>query len=86
MKYQLRCLASKNLIDDDYTLHHTEGALLQTEYCNVLKIDNQKTGLAKFQNWMPHDGFSENLIGTVTYKSVQLQEALGMSDLWITFH
>ena len=86
MKYQLRCLSTQELIDDDYTLHHTEGALLHTEYGPELSIKKERKGLFKFQNWMPHEGVSENLAGTVTYKSTQLEEALGMTDLWITFH
>ena len=86
MKYQLRCLSTQELIDDDYTLHHTEGALLHTEYGSELSINIEKKGLFKFQNWMPHEGVSKNQAGTVTYKSTELQDALGMTDLWITYH
>jgi hypothetical protein len=39
MKYQLRCLSTQELIDGDYTLHHTEGALLHTEYGSELSIN-----------------------------------------------
>jgi cysteate synthase len=35
---------------------------------------------------MPHEGVSKNQAGTVTYKSTELQDALGMTDLWITYH
>ena len=86
VKYQLKCLLSEELIDDQYTLHHADGALLRTVYNSKLSIDDRKVGLAKFQSWLPYEGESNNHTGTITYKSIQLQETLGMSDLWITFH
>ena len=32
MKYQLKCLKTGELIDDAYTLHHTDNALLRAVY------------------------------------------------------
>jgi len=84
--YRLRCLLSNDLIDDDYTLHYSEGALLRTEYSQKLSIDHTKTGIMQFSNWLPHEEVSTNNVGTKTYRATELGNAIGMSNLWVTFH
>ena len=86
MKYSLRCLFTNELVEDNYTLHHTDGALLVTEYSSQLAIDKTRKDMLKFHDWLPIEGFSEHNVGTVTYKADKLSDALGMSDLWVTFH
>ena len=85
-KFQLRCLSSKDSVEDNYTLHYSEDALLVTEYANKLSIKINYDSIMKFQDWLPHEGISKNQVGTRTYKAEELGMALGMSNLWVTFH
>ena len=50
MNYKLRCLHTDEVIEDEYTLHHSDGALLVTEYSSQLNIDNTRKGMLKFQD------------------------------------
>ena len=84
--YRLRCLLSNDLIDDEYILHYSEGALLRSEYSQKLSIDHTKTGIMQFRNWLPHEEVSTNNVGTKTYRATELGDAIGMSNLWVTFH
>lgn len=86
MKYKLKCEISNEEIDDDYTLHHTEGGLLRTVYSSDLVENIHQTGMMKYHDWLPIEGFSEYKVGTITYKANKLGAALGMSALWVTFH
>lgn len=85
-KFQLRCLLSKASVEDNYTLHYSEGALLVTEYANKLSPKTNYDGIAKYNDWLPHEGISKNQVGTRTYKAEELGKSLGMSELWVTFH
>lgn len=85
-KFQLRCLSSKDIVEDNYTLHYSEGALLVTEYTNKLSIKNSYDSIMKYQDWLPHERVSKNEVGTRTYKAEELGKSLGMSNLWVTFH
>jgi len=85
-EYKLKCLQTEELLDDNYLLHHTDGALLQAAYPSKMILQNQNQGLWKYLSWLPVSHTNEHVAGTVTYKSTELGEALGMSDLWITFH
>ena len=85
-KYKLRCLHTNEMIEDEYTLHHTDGALLVTEYSEQLSIDNSKDGMLKYQDWFPNIGLSQRNAGTTTYKANELGTQIGMNDLWVTFH
>ena len=46
MKYQLKCLKTNSLIEDNYTLHYSDDALLQTKYQQMLS----KTNIMAFGN------------------------------------
>jgi cysteate synthase len=85
-KYKLRCLHTNEVIEDEYTLHHTDGALLVTEYSTQLSIDNSKDGMLKYQDWLPNIGLSQRNAGTTTYKANELGTQIGMNNLWVTFH
>jgi len=85
-KYKLRCLHTNEVIEDKYTLHHTDGALLVTEYSTQLSIDNSKDGMLKYQDWLPNIGLSQRNAGTTTYKANELGAQIGMNNLWVTFH
>jgi cysteate synthase len=85
-KYKLRCLHTNEVIEDEYTLHHTDGALLVTEYSTQLSIDNSKDGMLKYQDWLPNIGLSQRNAGTTTYKANELGAQIGMNNLWVTFH
>ncbi|MAI40124.1 MAG: cysteate synthase [Euryarchaeota archaeon] len=85
MKYKLRCLQTGDLIDDEYTLHHTDGALLRAEFNGPMTIQPLK-GVWKYLDWIPTSGSNEYVAGTTTYKATALGDELGMSNLWVTFH
>ena len=85
MKYNLRCLKTGDLIEDNYTLHHTDGALLRAEFSGPITVQPLK-GVWKYLDWIPTSTSNEYVAGTTTYKAEALGEALGMSNLWVTFH
>lgn len=85
LHHKLFCPKTGDVIEDEYTLHHTDGALLTTLYSQKL-IPRDLLGVWKYADWLPTSTTSENVTGTVTYKAGKLAEALGMSNLWVTFH
>ena len=85
MKYQLVCLATGQRIVDAYTLHHTDNALLQADFAGPLNIQDAQ-GVWKYLDWLPTSSSNSYVAGTVTYKAEALGDALGMTDLWVTFH
>ncbi|HIG02814.1 MAG TPA: cysteate synthase [Candidatus Poseidoniales archaeon] len=85
LHHKLVCLITGDVIDDEYTLHHTDGALLSTQYSRKLN-PRDLLGVWKYADWLPTSTTSENVAGTITYKAEKLAEALGMSNLWVTFH
>jgi len=40
----------------------------------------------QFEDWLPVSQANELVAGTLTYKAEALGEALGLSNLWVTFH
>ena len=85
MKYQLKCLKTGDVIDDQYTLHYTNNALLRAIYHHPFEL-NDGQGVWKYLSWMPTQEVNDYAAGTVTYKAEALGHRLGLSNLWITFH
>ena len=85
LHHKLKCLKSGDIIDDKYTLNYTDGALLSAQYSKEL-VPKNLPGVWNYADWLPTSTTSENVAGTVTYKSEKLSQALGMTNLWITFH
>ena len=85
MKYLLKCLETGDLIEDDYTLKYTENALLRAQFDGPMEVKPLK-GVWKYLDWIPTSTSNEYVAGTTTYKAEALGEALGMSNLWVTFH
>ena len=85
-KYTLQCLTTKDLVEDNYTLHYTDGALLRTIYHNGLTVNQGRNGMMKFHDWMPNYEISDLDVGTQTYQAEALGNAIGMNNLWVTFH
>ena len=85
MKYLLKCLETGDLIEDDYTLNYTENALLQAKFNGPIEV-KPLDGVWKYLDWIPTSTSNEYVAGTTTYKAEALGEALGMSNLWVTFH
>ena len=86
MKYKLRCLETNELINDEYTLHHTENALLRAEYYFPFELQNNEQGVWKYTSWLPVSGPSKYVAGTTIYKSDELGKAMGLSNLWVSFN
>ena len=86
MKYQLKCLKTGDLIDDNYTLHYTKNALLRAEYNEPFQLQETAQGVWKYLSWLPVSKANEYVAGTVTYKADALGNAMGLSNLWVTFH
>ena len=86
MKYQLKCLKTGDLINDAYTLHYTDNALLRAVYNEPFSVRDDADGVWKYLSWLPVSKANEYVAGTVTYKSEELGKAMGLSNLWITYH
>ena len=85
MKYQLRCLDTGDLIEDAYTLKYTDNALLQAKFNGPMEVKPLE-GVWKYLDWIPTSTSNEYIAGTTTYKAEALGKALGMSNLWVTYH
>ena len=48
MKYQLKCLKTGDLINDAYTLHYTDNALLRAVYNEPFERQNNAEGVWKY--------------------------------------
>ena len=86
MKYELMCLETNERITDDYTLHHTDNALLQAQYAPDITVNEGAKGVWQFEDWLPVTRPNHYTAGTFTYKAEALGDALGLSNLWVTFH
>jgi cysteate synthase len=85
LKYQLLCVKTGDLLEDAYTLHHTENSLLRSTYQEQFQFE-EGSGLWKYLAWLPVSRASNFVAGTVTYKADALGRALGFSNLWVTYH
>ena len=85
MKYLLKCLGTGDLIEDTYTLKYTENALLRAQFDGPMEVKPLE-GVWKYLDWIPTSTSNEYVAGTTTYKAEALGDALGMSNLWVTFH
>ena len=86
MKYQLQCIKTGDLINDAYTLHHTDNALLRAIYNEPFELQDSAEGVWKYLSWLPVSKANEYVAGTVTYRADALGEAMGLSNLWVCFH
>lgn len=86
MKYELMCLETNERITDDYTLHHTDNALLQAQYAPDITVNEDAKGVWQFEDWLPVTQPNRYTAGTFTYKAEALGDALGLNNLWVTFH
>ena len=86
MKYQLECLKTGDIINDNYTLHYTDNALLRARYYEPFNLQSEAKGVWKFLSWMPVSKANDYVAGTVTYKAENLGKAMGFSNLWVNFN
>ena len=83
--YTLKCIKTNENFDDNYTLHFSDGALIQAEYNEQFQpID--EIGVWRYFDWMPTEKISSQIAGTVTYHAKELGEILGLSNLWVAYH
>ena len=85
-KYLLKCLSSNAIIQDQYTLHYQDGALLQAVYEEDYKVDESQSGLWKFHHWLPVTKPNDLVSGSRVYKAEALGKSLGLEELWVAFH
>ncbi|MBO6575962.1 MAG: cysteate synthase [Rhodothermales bacterium] len=85
-EYALRCLATDARLTDRYTNRYHHRALLRAEYASSTPRTDVESGIWKWGKWLPASRASELSAGTVAYQSEGLAEALGLTNLWITFH
>ena len=86
MKYQLQCLKTGDIINDNYTLHYTDNALLRAQYHEPFELQSNAKGVWKFLSWMPVSKANDYVAGTVTYKAEALGNAMGLTNLWVNFN
>ena len=53
MKYQLKCLKTGDILNDNYTLHYSDNALLQAVYHEPFELQLNEEGVWQFLSWMP---------------------------------
>jgi cysteate synthase len=87
MKKIIKCLhCGKEYPDSRLKCDHNCDALLRTEYYEKdFKPGNEKS-MFKFLEWLPCESKVDTGISPVVYKSQQLAEKLGLSNLYIAFN
>ncbi len=85
MKYLLKCLGTGDLIEDAYTLKYTENALLQAQFDGPMNVQPLE-GVWKYLDWIPTSTSNDYVAGTTTYTADALGDAVGINNLWVTFH
>jgi len=88
--YKLQSLASGNIFDDTGWLLDAPGetvpALVRAIYeKKQLTLRDKSLGFYQFADWLPIQRMLQGSSAPITYKSEGLANALGLSNLWITF-
>ena len=89
--YTLRCVGCGATYADDGCRLTCDGdhdpALLVTDYAQTeLTPDDTQPGLFRYAGWLPARRIIAGAGGTVTYRSEELNDALGLPNLWIAFN
>ncbi|MEQ9104155.1 MAG: cysteate synthase [Rhodothermales bacterium] len=85
-KYQLHCLGTEDRIEDAYTVRYHDTALLRTEYDTSSLTPRDEPGLWRWVDWLPVSMRGSQTAGSICYRSQGLADALGLANLWISFH
>jgi len=83
--YILKCIKTRELFDDNYTLHFSDGALIQAKYDKEF-TPIEANGVWRYFDWLPTLKVSNQTAGTITYKADELGNRIGLSNLWVAFH
>ena len=83
--YKIKCFKTNEEFEDEYTLHYTDGALIQASYENNFSPINEE-GVWRYNCWLPTSKTSKQIAGTITYQAKELGEKIGLTNLWVTFH
>lgn len=84
-KYRIRHLGTGGLYEDGGGVRYHDDALHRTEYSEGMTA-RDLPGLWRWVDWLPVSRAGPFNAGSVCYKSHALASALGLSDLWISFH
>ncbi|MEI6747817.1 MAG: cysteate synthase [Bacteroidales bacterium] len=90
-KYHLQSLATSALFEDTGWLLEAPGedkpALIRAIYKEKqLTLGNDSFGLYKFASWLPIGRMLKGSSAPVTFRSLHLADALGLTNLYITFN
>ncbi len=90
-KYNLDCLFCGATYKDDFFRlkcdENHEPSLLRTNYTNkTFTIQEDKTGMFKFMDFLPVERIIQSEGTPITYKSEHLAEVLGLENLYIIFN
>jgi cysteate synthase len=88
--YKLRNFVTGNTFEDTGWLlsdpQSDQPSLIRAIYeKRQLHLKDNTLGIYKFADWLPVNKYLKNSSSTVTYKSMALAGALGLSDLYISF-
>ena len=89
-KYQLQSIASGKIFNDSGWLldapgEETPGLIRALYEKKQLNLRGREYGLYTFSDWLPVKKPLQGSWSPVTYKSKELADQLGLSNLWITF-
>ncbi len=85
-KYELICTCCNSAYFDDRLKCDSDIGLLRTNYRNKRLDVKNVPGIGKFHDWLPVDEPIETDAGPVTYRSDELADYLGLSNLFIGFN
>lgn len=85
-KYDLVCSGCKSAFFDDRLKCDSDNGLLRTNYRNKQLELKNVPGIGKFHDWLPLDELMTTDSGPVTYRSTELAQYLGLSNLFIGFN
>ena len=85
-KYDLICSGCNSAFFEDRLKCDSDNGLLRTKYRNKKLELKNVPGIGKFHDWLPLDEIMTTDSGPVTYRSTELAQYLGLSNLFIGFN
>ena len=86
LKYELACTVCKTNYFDNRLKCDSDNGLLRANYRSKRLELKNVPGIGKFHDWLPVDELITTDAGPVTYRSTELADHLGLTNLFIGFN
>lgn len=84
-KFRLKCVECGGLKERCALTCEKCDSLLRAEYYQKRLTLKELSGIWRFHEWLPVDGYVDSCAGPITYKSREFARELGLKNLYISF-